>query len=248
MKFSSYNFKDFKFYLIGGEKKSVGVSTSSYLLSKIIPSLKKLKVLDMGCGIGYMTIGALYMGAQRVIGIDISNTEKVIRNNIKINNFNSKKFSFIKSDLFSNLSGLIKFDVIIANLPQHSLPATPLAKKLRGKYGGYDGTDLIYKVLSESVYYLKPGGKYFGAVSELTNFKRTFSIANTLYNVRIHYILEKKLRKKEMEPYINDYNLLEHLKTLKKEGLIKYKGDNIKKPITYKVYFCEFILRNFKEN
>jgi len=235
-----YKFKNFKLHLVGGTEKSTGVSQSSYLLSRIIPSLYNLEVLDLGCGIGYMTIGALYLGAQRVFAVDIEDTEKILRKNIKINNFKQQQVVFIKSDLFTNLPEGIKFDVIIANLPQHALPATSFAKKLQGKYGGYDGTDLICKALTEGAYFLHPMGKFFGAVSKLTNFHRILRVARTLYEIKICNKVEKILRRNEMEPYVNYGNLLKHLKNLKREGLIKYSGDGVKKPIKYIVYFCEF--------
>jgi len=235
-----YKFKNFKLHLVGGTEKSTGVSQSSYLLSKIIPSLYNLEVLDLGCGIGYMTIGALYLGAQRVFAVDIEDTEKILRKNIKINNFKQQQVVFIKSDLFTNLPEGIKFDVIIANLPQHALPATSSAKKLQGKYGGYDGTDLICKALTEGAYFLHPMGKFFGAVSKLTNFHRTLRVARTLYEIKICNKVKKILRRNEMEPYVNYGNLLKHLKNLKREGLIKYSVDGVKKLIKYIVYFCEF--------
>jgi len=235
-----YKFKNFKFYLIGGTQKSTGVSQSSYLLSKIIPSLHNLEVLDLGCGIGYMTIGALYLGARRVFAIDVEDTEKILCKNIKINNFKQPQVVFIKSDLFINLPEGIKFNVIIANLPQHALPATSAAKKLQGKYGGYDGTDLICKALTEGVHFLHSGGKFFGAVSKLTNFHKTLREARTLYEVKIYSKIKKILRKNEMEPYVNYEDLLKHLKKLKKERLIEYKGDGVKKTIKYTVYLCEF--------
>lgn len=239
MKTHIYKFKDFEFYLI--DRKPIGVSQSSYLLSKIIPSLKNLEVLDLGCGTGYFTIGGLYLGAKKVTAIDITNVKEILLKNIKINNFPTSKVTFIKSNLFYNLPRGINFDVIIANLPQHALPATPLAKKLKGKYGGYDGTDLVYKGLTEGVYYLRPKGRYFGAISGLTNFRRTLVIARSLYKIKIRGRVIKLLRKNEMEPYVSDIELIKHLSKLRKEGLIKYNGDGFKTSIKYNVYLCEFL-------
>lgn len=234
-------FKNFEFYLI--DKKPISVSQSSYLLSKIIPLLKNLEVLDLGCGAGYFSIGAIYLGAKKVTAVDIVDMKRILSKNIKINHLPASKISFIKSDLFSNLSNGTKFDVIIANLPQHALPASPLAKKLKEKYGGYDGTDLVCRGLAEGAYFLRPKGRYFGAISELTNFQRTLTIAKSLYKIKVRKRVIKKLRENEMTPYVSDLELIKHLSKLKKERLIKYTGDGFKTPLKYIVYLCEFILK-----
>lgn len=237
-----YSFGDYKIYLTGGRKKSTGVSRASFLLSKIIPPLYNMDVLDLGCGIGYMSVGALSRGARKVIASDLNNVEGILRKNIKINDFDQKKLIFIKSDLFSNIPKNIKFDVIIANLPQHALPATSVAKKLKGKYGGYDGTDLVCRAFTEGVHYLKHGGRYYGSVSRLTNFKRTIILAETLYKVKIIKTVLKTLDKNEMTPYISEQEFYNHLKKLKEKKLIEYV--NNKGTIKYKVHLCEFILKD----
>jgi len=244
MKISSFKFKNFKILLAEGRKKFQGVSLSSQLLAQIIPQLSGYDVLDLGCGVGYFTIGALYLGAKKVMAIDVKNVEKILEKNVKLNNFSVKKVKFIESDLFSKIPKNRKFDAIIANLPQHALPATPIAQKLKGKYGGCDGTELICRALAEGAYYLRPNAKFFCAISELTNFKRTFAVAETLYRIKIHSQIKKTLRKNEMEPYIKDKEYLRYLKELKQKKLIHYRGDGVKKPIVYEVYLCEFILKS----
>lgn len=243
MKISSFKFKNFEILLINEKRSSTMVSQSSQLLVQIIPLLSGCKVLDLGCGIGYFTVGALYLGAREVVAVDIEDVKEILKKNVKINQFDSRKVIFIKSDLFSKLPKNVKFDVIIANLPQHALPATPSAQKLKGKYGGYDGTDLVCRALTEGAYYLQPNGKYFGAISELTNFKRTLSIARLLYNVKIRSHIVKTLRSKEMLPHVKDEELFDHLNKLKQKTLINYTGNGIKKPIQYIVHLCEFILK-----
>jgi len=245
MRFSTYKFKNHKIFLVSGNKKSTGVSKSSLILSDIIPSLLNMNILDVGCGIGYMTTGALFAGARKVVATDISNMNKILRENIKINNFNQKQLIFIKSNLFSNVPKSIKFNAIIANLPQHALPATPSAKNLKGKYGGYDGTDLVCKSLTEGAYYLQSGGKYFGAVSRLTNFKRTMDLAKCLYKIKIRKTILKTLTRNEMSPYVSEEELFNHLRKLKERKLVEYTG-GARKPIIYKVHLCEFILKGEK--
>ncbi len=240
MKIVEYKFKNNNIFLAGGKRKSVGVSKSSIILSEIIPSLCNMDVIDLGCGIGYMSIGALSLGARKVIAVDLSNTEENLRKNININRFSKNKVIFIKSDLFSEIPK-IKVDIIIANLPQHALPASFVAKKLKGKYGGYDGTDIVCRAFTEGAYFLKQRGKYYGAISRLTNFKRTMSLAKTLYKINIIKTVSKTLIKSEMNPYISETDFYNHLKKLKNVGLIEYISE--KDLIKYKVHLCEFILR-----
>lgn len=236
------NFKNFRIKLFGKNKRATGVSRDGQNLSKIIPPLFGLDILDLGCGVGYMTIGALSLGARAVTSLDKGDNKKILFKNLKINHFDSKRVKFLKSDLFLKLSLKNKFDVIIANLPQHALPATVLAKKLEGKYGGFDGTDLVCRAITESVSYLKAGGKYLTTVSMLTNFQRTMDLAKILYKIKIHKTVTKILEGNEMEPYIHDKELFKHLNNLKSKKMIEFKI-NKQKSIEYKVHLCEFILK-----
>lgn len=238
---TQYEFGKLSLTLTGGFKSAVGVSRSGSSLSKIIPELKGRKVLDQGSGVGYMSIGALLLGAKKVVATDIIDTETDIRDNLRVNGLSQASLKFKISNLFDNVSGLEKFDVILANLPQHALPAIPKAKKLVGKYGGFDGTDLVCKSLSEAAYYLKAEGRYFGAISELTNFKRTMSIAKSLYDIRICLSEEKTLKKGEMAPLVSDGVLMKHLQKLRSLGLVRYSGGAHNQPVKYKVLFCEFV-------
>lgn len=240
MNISKYKFKDGNIVLDGGKRKSVGVSKSSIILSNIIPSLDNKDVMDIGCGIGYMSIGALSLGARKIVALDLSDVKDILQKNAEINGYKKDRITFIKSDLFTKVPEM-KVDAIIANLPQHALPAMSSAKKLQGKYGGYDGTDIVCRAITESAYFIKPGGRYYGAVSRLTNFDRTLSVAKTIYKVNILKTVLKKMEKSEMLPYIDDAEFYNHIKKLKSAGLIEYNTRN--GLIEYKVHLCEFILK-----
>lgn len=239
----NYQFKNFEIKLFSGLRRSTGVSRSSYALSKVIPSLNNLEVLDLGCGIGYMSIGSIVMGAKRVVAVDIDDTEMIVRKNLKINGLTQHRLEFIRSDLFANIRKNRKFDVIIANLPQHALPASPASMMLSGKYGGYDGTDMVCRGLTEGAYHLKTGGRYYGSISELTNFRRTLSIARSIYSIRVLATDQKKMHSGEMLPFLKDSEVLNHLRNLKRAKLIKSIGRGLRMPIKYNVQRYEFTLK-----
>ncbi len=233
-------FKNQIIKLVGASSKNIGVSKSSLNMASILTGLKGANVLDIGCGIGYMTIGALLLGAKKVVATDIHNVENKLKKNLQLNNIDSKKLLFYKSYLFDKIPNNLKFDIIIANLPQHALPAKIESKKLEGKYGGYDGTELVSRSLAEAVFYLKPKGKYFGAISELTYYKRTLLIAKSLYKINPKLVIQKTIQNNEMYPYLTENEFLNHLKTLRKNKIITFTGNGKNIPIKYKVAYYQF--------
>jgi ribosomal protein L11 methyltransferase len=71
-------------------------------------------VLDMGCGSGILSIGALLLGAKRAVGVDIDEVAvRVAAENAAINGVESKA-SFLCGDLADKVTG--DFDVICANI------------------------------------------------------------------------------------------------------------------------------------
>lgn len=83
-----------------------------FLKSHILP---QNKVLDVGCGVGYLSLILAKNGVQ-VTGIDINDNSEFIKVNSKLNNcsvnFLYDDIANIKSNVFKH-----KFDYIIANLP-----------------------------------------------------------------------------------------------------------------------------------
>ncbi|OQB05526.1 MAG: Ribosomal protein L11 methyltransferase [bacterium ADurb.Bin212] len=240
---SEFKFKNISLNLSQDARSGGNVSHSSRLLSKILPKeFKGKSILDLGCGSGYMSIGPLVLGASSVLAIDVDDVSTQLQANLKLNNIPENKIKFFKSNLFDSVPPLKdKIDIIIANLPQHSLPATRKAKNLLGKYGGFDGTDIVCRGLTEGANFLKVGGQYYGAVSELTNYERTFALTKCLYNVKIKQTIQKVLRKEEMLPWLSDDELISHLELLKMGGLISY--ERLNGDITYRVHLVQFTLR-----
>lgn len=239
-KLCTHKFKNSEIKILECHGQGVNTSRSSIILSEILPkTFDGLNVIDLGCGTGYMSIGALKLGAKSVLATDIEDVSAVLFKSVGENNINTKKINFCVSNMFDEIYFDKKFDIIIANLPQHALPATKIAKKLFGKYGGFDGSDLVCKAITEGYFLLRKGGSYYGAISELTNHNRTFGLANTCYSCKILKTVTKELRKDEMSPFISDREVIDHLLRLRTEGIINFLSNSNGNNITYKVHLVE---------
>lgn len=73
-----------------------------------------VKVLDLGCGSGILSIASLILGAKSATGVDIDELAvKTAIENAKLNNVEDR-FEAIAGDLDENVTG--KFDVVVANI------------------------------------------------------------------------------------------------------------------------------------
>lgn len=234
-----YSFRGRDFQLVEDHATGQKASRSSDLLASILPKMKGKTVLDLGCGTGYMTIAALIDGSKKVLATDITDMHALLGKSCQLNSLDYDRVRFLRSNFYAAVPKDFKCDVIIANLPQHALPPTPEAQQLVGKYGGADGADAVVKGLTEGSYFLRKDGVYCGAVSELTNFKRTFTLAELFYKVEIKKTVTKELRIKEMVPYLTDKEVRNYLTELQTKGIIKYVEKN--DAIRYKVHLCQFI-------
>jgi len=70
----TYTFGQANIKLAEGDASVVGVSRSGLMLSKILPLMSGRRVLDQGCGNGYISVGALLLGAKEVIATDVFDT------------------------------------------------------------------------------------------------------------------------------------------------------------------------------
>jgi len=136
------------------------------LLYKVINIFKnkKINILDIGTGSGCLLLSILKeLNTSRGTGIDISK-EAIHVANInakKLNLFNRVKFKIFDIDKFN----LDKYDLILSNPPYIPLRDIKNLSKdilhyepLLALKGGYDGLDLIKKVIYKSSTLLKKNG------------------------------------------------------------------------------------------
>ncbi|MBM3211604.1 peptide chain release factor N(5)-glutamine methyltransferase, partial [Candidatus Poribacteria bacterium] len=124
-------------------------------------------VLDIGTGSGAIAVSlAKYNKNWRILATDISfKSLLVAKENAKLNDV-LDRVNFLQTHLFSGISQKQRFDWVVSNppyIPTKELPGlAPEISKYEPKIaldGGFDGLDIIRKLLLESHKILKPQGK-----------------------------------------------------------------------------------------
>jgi len=141
--------------------------------------------LEIGCGSGIITL-FLAKRAKSVVAADI-NPEAVAsaKENAALNSIKNAKF--IKSDLFSNVTGT--FDLIAFNPPY--LPDEPESRDI-ALDGGKDGRKIINRFLRSVPKFLNENGVLFILESSLSQYPKTIRhLKNAGFDAQI--VAEKKL-------------------------------------------------------
>lgn len=86
-----------------------------HVLKTMLPDFKGRRVLDLGCGFGWHCIYAAEHGAERVLGLDIS--EKMLARARKITPFDNVEYSVMAMEDINFPDG--SFDVVISSLAFH---------------------------------------------------------------------------------------------------------------------------------
>lgn len=144
----------------------------SLLLAKAVENirLKSKKILDMGCGSGFLSV--LMARDNSVTAADINEEAvKATRENAARNNV---KLRALQSDLFSDIHEI--FDIIVFNPPYLPEPFSFAKKNPREKEsiqwdGGRSGRDAIEKFISSAKNHLNKNGKILLLISSLTGEK-----------------------------------------------------------------------------
>ena len=161
----------------------------SKLLRPLYPSRAALKILDAGCGLGFLTsVVAKRFTKASITGVDLFKHGSVSQLSIDKAEMNMKSLgiasrtSFLKHDLTKPLKSDVQYDLAVSNLVFHNL-----GKK---RFNGY-GT--VFDALKPGGYFvigdLFPHGKadmnYFRTRSTLTDELQEGSYGRWDYKIRV---------------------------------------------------------------
>ncbi|CDZ68166.1 Glutamate-1-semialdehyde 2,1-aminomutase 1 [Neorhizobium galegae bv. orientalis] len=121
--------------------------------TECFPPVYGLDVLQLGCGVGLPGLHLAKVGARSVTSVDASasavlNTAENARRN-DIHNFNA-----FQSDVFSNVSPELRFDIIFWNIPSQAPLKDGIVREFLDP-----GEILLKRFLSEGQQWLKQGGR-----------------------------------------------------------------------------------------
>ena len=141
----------------------------SLLLADVLEKrkLKNKKVLDMGCGSGFLAI--LMARSANVTATDTNSLAvKITAENAKRNGV---KLKALKSDLFKSVKG--RYDLIVFNPPY-----LPVDDEFRDQAydGGKDGRTVIRKFIKNTSRYLRKNGSILLLISSLTGEKEVLDL------------------------------------------------------------------------
>ena len=110
------------------------------------------EVLDLGCGSGILSIGALLLGAKHVNMVDIdANSTRIAKENTDLNGFGEDCYNvycgnIIEDKALCDTLGYKKYDVIFANI------VADVLKAMSGQFGEFlkdDGTLIVSGIIIE---------------------------------------------------------------------------------------------------
>lgn len=114
--------------------------------------IENKEVLDLGCGSGILSIGALLLGANHVNMVDIDeNSVKIAKENTSLNGFDDSKYQTFCGNITENKNlcdtlGYNKYDVIFANI------VADVIKAMSSYFGQFlkdDGTLIVSGIITE---------------------------------------------------------------------------------------------------
>lgn len=108
------------------------------------------KILDVGCGSGILSVIALKLGAEQVIGLDVDeNAITAAYENLEVNHIPQEKFRILTGNILEDISiseeiGYECYDIIVANILTDVLkPLTPIVPDHLKRGGIYITSGII---------------------------------------------------------------------------------------------------------
>jgi methylase of polypeptide subunit release factors len=176
-------------------------------------------VLDLGCGVGPITIHACRCGAGRVYGVDIMGEAcRLARENVKLNQV-ADRVEVLQGDLFDAV-GSLKFDVIIDDVSGMSEDVSRISPWYPRTIptGGEDGTGPTLRMLEEAPDHLNPGGALYFPVLSLSRFDRILHKARDIYGAGLRELVSRRI------PFCEEFKArLAEMEELRRRGLIHFE-------------------------
>jgi len=152
-------------------------SEDSILFIESIQTKPMMKVLEVGCGSGVVSLHCAANGCIVTAGDINPKAVELTRRNAEKNGFS---IDVLETDVYSNVSG--KFDLILFNLPY--LPVDEEGLLAKAWSGGPDGLGPLPELLKGAPEHLNVGGSVMVVVSSLMD-------TDTLWDLLDRYEVEK---------------------------------------------------------
>ena len=209
--------ENLKFYLT--KNVFIPTGTSDLLIKTCQKFVKpKKKILDLGCGCGIVGISMAkkLKIKSKIFFSDVS--KEACRSTL----INCKKHRINSEIRFGSLLDPWlnkKFDYIISDVAAISYDVSKISPwyKKAINNSGYDGTDHIIKIITNSKRYLKKNGKLIFPIISLSNEKKI------KLNLKKNFKKIKKINSKSWPMPNNMVKKISTLEKLKKKNLISFK-------------------------
>jgi D-alanine-D-alanine ligase-like ATP-grasp enzyme/SAM-dependent methyltransferase len=181
-------------------------------------------VLDIGCGSGLLSIAAAKLGAAHIVATDLDPkalcaTDRNARRNGVADRIDIRAGSWFDALNMetSPSGGGDRFDIIIATPPQ-----TPGPRPFGPKYGGYDGTAHLFKILgSARCFFKSKQGRLWIMAISLANPRELWNLLKELFvDVALVRQTERYFTIEEYDSL--DRGLFKHFSLLRSSGIADF--------------------------
>ena len=151
------------------------------LLSAVMPALKSGKVLDVGCGVGAVSLcyGQRHKSNVHITGLELHKTfAEYAQKNVIENNF-LQRVTIVNGDIKDCVFGGDIFDGIMTNPPYEKLCSADRANKTLKDIANIEGSVDLYGWIAGCLHALKARG-YFAIIHKM---ERLDSIMHALHRV-----------------------------------------------------------------
>lgn len=175
--------EDVVFHLYSDDDVPRPGMTSRVLAESILPDIKKLRpqtALDLGCGIGYISLALKKAGIPEVYAADIM--PEAIQYAAINSGVNNAPIIIKQSNGFSAFPGMV-FDWIIDDVPRVRDDVAQLSSWLPANTpgGGETGSEVTSSIVKAAPRYLSPDGSIYFSISSLSDREKALCAALDTY-------------------------------------------------------------------